>query len=101
MLITWLTSFVTNDYGAQCFSVKKKLEKERIFFPRSSKQLVFRDRMAKKIKNIRKMFDEIKADQVFLQLVKRDHQETRGPSTMGVRETHSLVNKDDVKSKII
>ena len=83
MLITWLTSFVTNDYGAQCFSVKKKLKKERIFFPRSSNQLVFRDRMANKIKNIRKMFD-----QVFLQLVKRDHQETRDPSTMGVRETH-------------
>lgn len=39
--------------------------------------------MAKNIKNIRKMLDEIKADQVFLQLVKRDHQETRVSSTMG------------------
>ncbi|XP_024017732.1 putative disease resistance protein RGA4 [Morus notabilis] len=53
--------------------------------------------MTNKIKQIRETLDEIKANQVFSQLDKCEHGETRTvSSTMSWRETHSLVIDDEV-----
>ncbi|XP_024017734.1 putative disease resistance protein RGA4 [Morus notabilis] len=75
---------------------KKRAKKVRIFFSRSN-QLAFRVKMANKIKQIREKLDEIKANQVFSQLDKCEHGETRTfSSIMSGRETHSFVTTDEV-----
>ncbi|XP_024017756.1 putative disease resistance protein RGA3 [Morus notabilis] len=75
---------------------KKRAKKVRIFFSRS-KQLAFRVKMANKIKQIREKLDEIKGNQVFSQLDKCEHGETRLVSSItSGRETHSFVINDHV-----
>ncbi|GMN33075.1 hypothetical protein TIFTF001_003952 [Ficus carica] len=89
--VTCWTSFVTNNYNTECFLVRKV----HIFFSRSSNHLVYRYKMAKKIKQIRETLDEIKANRAFLELTERS-EKTHVASTMSWRETHSFVIDDEV-----